>query len=803
MKHTRIKAALAAVFTALAASPLVHAQNADRHFLGFKNAGSGIEIATSDGRYLIKPYAPNIVETSFVPAADEGKPQAASHAVVLAPGQVALKVQEDAARIVLATEGITVTVDKSPFRIGYSYKGKPLVAEKRGYAHEDKLESIEFAVEDGEALYGAGSRAVGMNRRGYRFPLYNKASYGFGSHAEQMGYGIPMALSSKRYAIHFDNPQAGYLDLDSHKDGTLRFEAIGGPKTYQVVAGDDWAQIMDGYTRLTGRQPLPPRWAFGNFASRFGYHTELETRAVVDRFAADGIPLDAVVLDLYWFGKTVKGTMGNLAWDRDSFPHPEKMMADFKQKGVQTILITEPFILTSSQRWNDAAQQGVLATGEDGKPFTFDFFFGNTGLVDVFKPQARDWFWNIYKGLKAGGVAGWWGDLGEPEKHPAGARHAAGSADEVHNIYGHEWARLIHDGYARDFPAERPFILMRSGYSGSQRFGMIPWSGDVSRGWGGLASQMEISLQMGMQGQAYMHSDLGGFAGPVLDDELYVRWLQYGVFQPVFRPHAQEEVAAEPVFREAKTKALAREAVRLRYAMLPYNYTIAFENSRTGMPMMRPMLFEEQDDEGAPGISSTYLWGPSFLVAPVTEPGAARKEVHFPDKGRTWFDFYDDQPHRGGITEVVAPVAGHIPTYVRAGAFVPLAKVVQSTRDYDGRALELHYWHDVGVASASGQFYDDDGRTPNAYEAGKYELVRFSSRLDGGRLEIGLQPETGAASKPSSRSFTLKIHNVARKPRTVQAGGKTLDYRWNPQRRLLEVALPALREAPMKVAITL
>jgi YD repeat-containing protein len=808
MKFIPLAAALAAAFAGLAASPLAQAQNLDRQFLGFKQAGgNGFEIATSDGRYVIKPYAPNIVETSFVPSAEEGRPAQASHAVVLAPGQVPVQVKEDAARIVLATEGITVTVEKSPFRIGYSYKGKPLVAEKRGYAHGEKLESIEFAVEGGEALYGAGSRAVGMNRRGYRFPLYNKASYGFGSRAEQMGYGIPMALSSKRYAIHFDNPQAGYLDLDSRKDGTLRFEAIGGPKTYQVVAGDDWAQIMDGYTRLTGRQPLPPRWAFGNFASRFGYRSEAETRAVVDKFIAEGIPLDAVVLDLYWFGKTVKGTMGNLAWDRDTFPHAEKMMADFRQKGVQTVLITEPFILTTSQRWNEAAQQKVLATDKDGKPFTFDFYFGNTGLVDVFRPEAKAWFWNIYKDLKAGGVAGWWGDLGEPEMHPAQAQHATGSADQVHNIYGHEWARMIHEGYQRDYPAERPFILMRSGYSGSQRFGMIPWSGDVSRGWGGLQSQMEISLQMGMQGQAWMHSDLGGFAGPVLDDELYVRWLQYGVFQPMFRPHAQEDVAAEPVFREPKTRALAREAVRLRYAMLPYNYTIAFENSRTGMPMMRPVLFEEQDDDGAPAISSTYLWGPSFLVAPVVEPGATRKEVHCPraDKERpsVWFDFYDDQPHRGGITEVVATVPGHIPTYVRAGAFVPLSKVVQSTRDYDSRALELHYWHDASVTASSGQLYDDDGKTPNAFEAGKYELVRFSSRLDPGKLEIGLQPETGASYGPTSHSFALKVHNVARKPRAVQAGGKDLAYRWDAKRKLLEVTLPALRKAPLQVAIAL
>jgi alpha-glucosidase (family GH31 glycosyl hydrolase) len=802
--YAGLAACSAAAFATLAASPLATAQNADRQFIGFSDlAGSGYEIVTSDGRYLIKPYSTNIVETSFVPTAEKDRQAAPSHAVVLSAGRVPVQVKEDAARIVLATEGITVTVEKSPFRIGYSYKGRPLVAEKRGYARTDKLESIEFAVDGGEALYGAGARAVGMNRRGYRFPLYNKASYGFGSHAEQMGYGIPMALSSKRYAIHFDNPQAGYLDLDSRKDGTLRFETIGGPKTYQVVAGDDWAAIMDGFTRLTGRQPLPPRWAFGNFASRFGYHTELETRAVVDKFIADGIPLDAVVLDLYWFGKTVKGTMGNLAWDRDSFPQPEKMMADFSRKGVKTVVITEPFILTTSKRWNEAALQGVLATGPDGKPFTYDFFFGNTGLVDVFKPQAKAWFWDIYKDLKAGGVAGWWGDLGEPEMHPAEARHAGGTGDQVHNIYGHEWAHLIHDGYARDFPEERPFILMRSGYSGSQRFGMIPWSGDVSRGWGGLQSQMEISLQMGMQGQAYMHSDLGGFAGAVLDDELYVRWLQYGVFQPVFRPHAQEEVAAEPVFREPKTKALAREAVRLRYAMLPYNYTIAFENSRSGMPMMRPMLFEEQDDEAAPAISSTYLWGPSFLVAPVVEAGAARKEVHFPDKGSVWFDFYEDQPHRGGITEVVATVAGHIPTFVRAGAFVPLAPVVQSTRDYTARALELHYWHDDSVGASSGQLYDDDGKTPGAFDAGKYELVRFSSRAGAGRLEIGLQPESGANYRAVVHKFALKVHNVARKPRAVQAGGKALAFRWNARRRLLEVALPGLRQAPMQVAITL
>ena len=792
---------------ALAASPLATAQNAQRSFQSFSATGASLEIATSDGRYVIQPYATNIVETTFVPRGEAAPP--ASHAVVLTPGQVAATVKDSGGRIELVTDGITVTVDKHPFRISYRYKGKPLVAEKGGFGPADGLQAVEFALDPDEALYGAGSRAVGMNRRGNRFRMYNKASYGFGNRAEQMGYGIPMALSSRKYAIHFDNPQAGWLDMDSRKDGTLRFETPGGRKTYQVVAGDDWAAVMDGITRLTGRQPLPPRWAFGNFASRFGYHSEAETRAVVDKFRQDDIPLDAVVLDLYWFGKTVKGTMGNLAWDRDTFPHAEQMMADFSRQGVKTVVITEPFVLTASQRWQEAAERQVLATGKDGKPFTFDFYFGNTGLVDVFKPAARSWFWDIYKNLKAGGVSGWWGDLGEPEMHPSEARHATGTADEVHNIYGHEWAHLIAEGYARDFPKERPFILMRSGYSGSQRFGMIPWSGDVSRGWGGLQSQMEISLQMGMQGQAYMHSDLGGFAGPVLDDELYVRWLQYGVFQPIFRPHAQEAVAAEPVFREAHTKALVREAIRLRYAMLPYNYTAAFENSRTGMPLMRPVLFEEPDNDmvPTPTISSTYLWGPDFLVAPVVEAGQLRKEVYFPNHGgkpgSVWFDFYSDQPHGGGILETVSTVPEHIPTYVRAGAFVPLAKVVRSTRDYTGKALELHYYHDASVSASAGQLYDDDGATAHAYESGQSTLVRFDSHSTDGRLEIGLRTERGAHATPVARTFALKVHNVGARPRAVQAAGKSLPFAWDSKRRLLEVNLPPLADAAMKVAITL
>nr|WP_315260876.1 TIM-barrel domain-containing protein [uncultured Duganella sp.] len=800
----------------LLASHSALAQNADRKFDGVTQRDGHLEVRTSDGSYLIKPYSAGIIETTFVPTGESADP--ASHAVVLAPAAVKTSLRQKSGSIEYATPGITVTITKSPFRIAYAYKGKPLVAEKRGYirvkddvASGSKdinkgkaraLEAIEFALDKNEALYGAGSRAVGMNRRGHKFTLYNKAHYGYGDRSELMGYTMPIALSSKMYAIHFDNPQTGYLDFDSKKNNSLTYEAIGGRKTYQVIAGDTWEDVVGNYTSLTGKQPLPPRWAFGNFAMRFGYHNEKEARDTVNKFIADDIPLDAIVFDLYWFGKEVKGTMGNLAWDKDNFPQPEAMVADFRDKGVQTVVITEPFVVDTSQRWQEAVDKKVLATGPDGKPLAYDFFFGHTGLIDIFSQQGKDWYWDIYKGLRQQGVTGVWGDLGEPEVHPTELRHATGTADQLHNIYGHQWAGLVADGYRKDFPNERPFILMRAGYSGTQRYGILPWSGDVNRGWDGLQSQPEISLQMGMQGLGYMHSDLGGFANPVLDDELYQRWLQYGVFQPVFRPHAQEEVPSEPVYREEKTKALARAAIRLRYRLLPYNYTLGFDNNQQGLPLMRPMLYEEPGNAKVRAMSSTYLWGKDLLVTPVLKQGQKTADVYFPARS-VWFDFYTGEKHTGGATRAIALSADHVPVYVRAGAFIPMSKVVQTTRDYNTKNIELHYWHDASVKAGSGKLYDDDGLTAQAYEQGKYELLHFTSKLDGKTLSLRAESEIGKHYQRPERAIALTVHNIGSAPSSVRVDGKIAVFAWDETSKQLTVQLPANDQATRNIDISL
>jgi oligosaccharide 4-alpha-D-glucosyltransferase len=476
-------------------------------------------------------------------------------------------------------------------------------------------------------------------------------------------------------------------------------------------------------------------------------------------------------LDLYWFGKTLKGTMGNLDWDKDNFPNPDKMISDLNTKGVKTVLITEPFILTTSSKWQETVAKNVLARTKDGKPATWDFYFGNTGLVDVFKPEGKEWFWNVYKRLINQGVSGLWGDLGEPEVFPSKAITAGGKADEIHNVYGHNWAKLIAEGYKKDFPATRPFILMRSGYSGSQRFGMIPWSGDVSRSWGGLQSQMEISLQMGMQGLGYMHSDLGGFAGDYFDNELYLRWIQYGVFNPIFRPHAQEDVASEVAYKDIVTKAKAKKQVELRYQLMPYNYTLSFDNNQKGTPLMRPLFFEEPKNLELQKVSETYLWGNDFLVTPITKAAVTSTFIYFP-KSNNWFDFYSDKKYNAGTTSTVNVVEDHIPVFVRGGAFIPMIKTIQNTTKYSLDTFDLHFYFDETVSKSNGKVYNDNGLLANAYEKGAYEILNFNSTNSNKILTLKLNAEIGKNYTSNKKEVTVVVHNI--QPKRIFVNGKEL-----------------------------
>ncbi|MHB0754002.1 TIM-barrel domain-containing protein [Polaribacter sp. M15] len=783
------------------------AQNPNRVYKSHNEEDGVFTVVTNDGTYKFHFYTDAIVETTFIPLNE--KVNKKSHAVILEQKPIKTTYKYSGNIISFSSESISIDITTEPFQISYSDKNNNLItSEKQGYYKSkhipldlvsgnivaDETEKIEFNLTNDEILYGTGARALGMNRRGNRLPLYNRAHYGYETKSELMNFTIPLVISSKKYMIHFDNAPIGYLDLDSKKDNTLTYETISGSKTYQIIVGDSWQDLIENYTNLTGKQPLPPRWTLGNFSSRFGYHSQQETEATIAKFQEEKIPVDAVILDLYWFGKTVQGTMGNLKVDKDSFPDMKGMIARLKDKGVKTVLITEPFILSNSKKWKEADQKGILAKDSIGNSAKYDFYFGNTSIVDIYKKEGKDWFWNIYKEILNLGAKGLWGDLGEPEVLPSWVTFNQNlKADEIHNLYGHDWAKLIFEGYQKEYPTERPFILMRAGAAGSQRFGMIPWSGDVNRTWGGLQSQPEIALQMGMQGLGYMHSDLGGFAGANLDDNLYTRWLQYGVFQPIFRPHAQEDVASEPVFRSDKAKRLAKKSIELRYKLLPYNYNLAFENNQKGMPLMRPIFFEEEDANLMTN-STTYLWGKDFLITPILKDSVETKAIYFP-KTANWIDFYTDEKIEGGQTKSVQVQENSIPTYVREGAFILMTNLVQSTDKYKADELEVHYYYHSSKQETERTFYNDDGLTANAFEKDAFEILEFEAEFDKKYLEIDFEAEFGENWNPSEKEIKLIVHNIHHNPKKIKVNGKrtrisskentlTIPLKWNPKKEL-------------------
>jgi len=740
--------------------------------------GQSLIVISNRGRLRVTPLDDAAFEVHYL---ENGVKQLPSFAI--AGGDtpdIVTAVSETESALEFTIDGLTARIEKSPLRVSFMKDGEVLVAEEHGYFAYDTVRGFRFDLDDGEKILGGGQRVMGMDRRGKRMPLYNKASYGYETDADQMYYGLPAVLSSDKYAVVFDNTASGWLDIGHTEADVLKFEAVSGRTAYLVIAGNSYPDLIENYVEVTGKQPLPPRWAFGNYASRFGYHTEKEARDVVRRFKKADIPLDAIILDIYWFGPDIQGHMGKLDWDGAAWPTPEKMIGDFAAQGVKTIVITEPFILSTSEKWQSAVDHGALAKTPTGEPRRFDFYFGNTGLVDVFNDTAQKWFWEPYEMLFEQGNAATWGDLGEPEVHPGDALHWLSDAgieatgDEIHNAYGHVWARMVYERQVEKYPDMRALILMRSGFAGSQRYGMVPWTGDVNRSWGGFKPQVELSLQMSMFGLAYNHSDLGGFAGgEEFDKELYIRWLQYGVFQPVYRPHAQEHIPAEPVFHDRETRNIIRDYIKLRYRLLPYNYTLAYENSTSGMPLMRPLFFEDESDLELIDEKDAYLWGNAFLVAPVTDPGVKTVNVDVP--AGAWFDFWNDRRYDGAQNVGIPVTLETIPVLVRAGSFIPMIDDIATTEDYSSANLTLHYYADASVADADGQMYDDDGKSRTSLEDGRFELLKFNARHAADALTIEMHRDaTTYDGMPAQREITLVIHNWTSPVESVDVNGRDI-----------------------------
>lgn len=607
--------------------------------------------------------------------------------------------------------------------------------------------AIRLADNGDGSFYGAGERGHRFNLRGDTLVNHNRATYGYGkgdSRTSQMNITMPLVSSSDGYALVFDDYASSTLGL---ADTITYISQADEPVNYYFIGGASRPAIASRLADLTGHQPLPPLWTLGYTSSRYGYRSSEELNNVIDSLKSAGYPLDGVVLDLYWFGKETD--MGYLDWDSIAWPDPVAMAASLAERDINLVTISEPFILTDGKgidnyRRLDSARMFIRDSVGATHPVTI--WVGSGSMMDVSNPDTRAWLAEKYRGYLAQGVNALWGDLGEPEMHPETAYHANGKkAFQYHNKYGNDWASIISEIHETDRPGEPYMTLMRAGTTGLQRYGVFPWSGDVARSWAGMQAQPTILLGSGLSGLGYMGNDVGGFAvdpAAAFNPELYLRWMQMGVFTPMLRTHAQQ--FAEPYYyTEYAPQLLA--LVKERYAWLPYNLSMAIENNRYGWPLARPLDWNEGLDTAYDNVDDEYMWGADVLVAPVMEAGATERKVVFP-KGDMWYDYNDPTHIYGGHDEVVPAPLDIMPVFVRAGSFIPRADyAMNSTADYRPDDMTVTYYPFTGESERT--LLTADG------------TLTFKGVEENDRYVIDIASED--ASKTGAYNLRLKVAGTA------------------------------------------
>ena len=748
----------------------------------YSQSGRVVTLQTADSavvRFIF--YKPDIVRVDFLPT-PSSVPDSSFAVVADTTGAVSCSVAETDSTVDIGTSSLLIVCTISPFRVSYFDRSHHLLLSEPpvgGLGARGLERTMRFSIQPSDHFYGTGERDLSLDLRGKSFGLLNTQWYAYSSSIPTRNINIPFIASTNGYALFIDNTYEGYLDLGQADPSVASYTALGGEISFYVIAAPTVGEQLRRYLWLTGSHPLPPRWALGYIQSKYGYRSESDARQTVQTFRSLGIPCDAIVLDLYWFLN-----MGDLSWNRTLWTDPFKMMSDFLSVGMRTIVITEPYIVSLSSNFQDAYANGYFAKNPQGQPYLLPNWWScgcNAALFDMTNPSAQSWWWAKHPAFFGSQLAGIWTDLGEPENDRTDMSFATGSRAKIHNVYDLLWAKTVFDGFERMRPGERLVNLTRSGFAGIQRYGVTTWSGDVAKTFGGLALQPTMLLQTGLSGLAYHNSDIGGFTAGTTTEELYSRWMEYGAFNPMMRAHGTDYQPTEPWGFSPTTRDIAVSFIKLRYRLLPYNYSLAFQNYLTGAPLARPLFWLDPTDPNLINDNSSFMWGDAFLVSPVVQQGQWTKTVNLP-KGE-WVDYWSDRAYQGGQAATVDASLDKIPLFVKSGSVIPMQPVMNYSDEFPLDTLFLVVYP-AQTQSVPCALYDDDGKSLD-YQAGQYGTmsIQHGLLLKGGsppretpstsyRIDIGRMQGT-YRGRPAKRTYVFETHRMTR-PGSVELNGRSL-----------------------------
>lgn len=738
--------------------------------------GKSIRIYTGSSSVSFTFYQPDILRVDLFPAASS-KPDSSFSVIQDTSNAAAFTLTENDSSLIISSTSIKIICKKNPLRISYfTTNGKSLLAEPLlgGIGFNQNQRFANFILNPDEHFYGTGERGTSLDKRGLAFDSYNEQIGGYTHPLPTMNTNIPFLATSNGFGIFFDNTYFGRFDIGNSDPGKFSYTAYGGELTYYLIAAPNIPEQLEKYTWLTGRQPLPPRWAFGFIQSKYGYRNENDAEAMIQTMRSDKIPCDAIILDLYWFKN-----MGDVSWNLNNWPNPFLMMKNFLSEGIKTIAISEPYITSESVNYDYAYGNNYFAKNQNGSPYIFTGWWScgcNAALIDMSNPSAQSWWWSKYPLFMDTLMAGFWTDLGEPERDDTSMQFYLGSDNKIHNIYNLLWAKTIFEGYNNYRPGTRIFNLTRSGFAGIQRYGVIPWSGDVGKSFGGLVVQLPMLLNMGMSGLAYHNSDIGGFTGGQATPELYARWMEYGTFCPITRAHGYDGIHdTEPWTYDDTTLAICRKFIQLRYRLLPYIYTMAYENYKTGMPLARPLFFDYPNDNNLINESSSYMWGDNFLVSPVVQSGQDTKSIYLP--AGNWVDYWSDKIYQGGQSYSISAPIDKLPLFVKEGSIIPMQPLMDYSDEYPLDTLYLEVYPSIQTQSVF-DLYEDDGKTL-AYQSGSFSRTQFSESMltstSNYDMSFSISPSIGNYSgKPQHRTYVVELHLISNPPSGVEINGNEI-----------------------------
>ncbi len=608
--------------------------------------------------------------------------------------------------------------------------------EEEGHSAEEhrKEHAFEVVKKLGASVhfYGLGDKTGFLDKRNYEYEMWNTDNPDPQVDSFKALYkSIPffIALSPEYvYGIFLDNTYKSYFNMGQESEAYYWFGADGGNLDYYYIAGNSLAEVLKGYTYLTGTCPLPQKWTLGYHQSRWGYVTWEDVEEVASGLRDNDIPCDVIHFDIDYMQDYRVFTWNEKRYQNDAKAYLDKLSQD----GFKVVVINDPGVKAEEgySIYDEGVEKGYFAKTPKGKVYSNVVWPGEAVFPDFGNPKVRTW-WGEHQGfLLEKGVRGIWNDMNEPASFRGplpddvvfSDEERETSHKEMHNVYGHLMAKAAYEGLKK-LDGRRPFVITRACYAGSQKY-TTAWTGDNTSMWAHLQMAIPQLCNLGLSGMPFVGTDVGGF-GADTTPELMARWVQVGCFSPLFRNHSAAGTRRQEPWQFGKeVMEIYRKYVKLRYRWIPYIYDLFYEEERTGAPIMRPLVFHYEKEEAARVCNDEFMVGSRILAAPVVNQGMTKRMVYLPEG--CWYDYWTQEKLEGPVWFVRDAPLDCCPIYVKAGSILP----VMEAQSYVGEKTMDQLCLEVYPGEGSWEHYLDNGQD-FAYREGKYHQYHFEVEQDG------------------------------------------------------------------------